>query len=95
MQYELIFTQIGMKRFDLPVLIWPVQRPTTKSAMNVSSVSPDLCDTMTPQPQDWANLHASMDSVTEPIWKDGRIICNSYNLALENIDDVSITRKLD
>ena len=28
----------------------PVQSPTTKSAINVSSVSPLLCDTMTPQP---------------------------------------------
>ena len=29
---------------------WPVPRPTTRSAMVVSSVSPDRCDTMTPQP---------------------------------------------
>lgn len=46
----------------------PVQRPTTRSAMKVSSVSPDRCETMTPQPAFCANLQASMDSVNEPIW---------------------------
>lgn len=45
------------KRSDLqgaPVLIWPVERPTTRSAMKVSSVSPDLWDTIVPQPLDFA-----------------------------------------
>ena len=46
----------------------PVQRPTTRSAMNVSSVSPDLWDTITPQPLSWDILQAWIDSVTEPIW---------------------------
>ena len=40
---------------DLPVLIWPQPNPTTKSAIKVSSVSPDLWDTMTPHPSDWAS----------------------------------------
>ena len=35
----------------------PVQSPTTRSAMKVSSVSPERCDTMTPHPLDWASLH--------------------------------------
>ena len=34
-----------------PVLIWPVQRPTTRSAMKQSSVSPDRWETMVPQPK--------------------------------------------
>ncbi len=46
----------------------PVHSPTTRSAINVSSVSPLLCDTITPQPSFWDILQASMDSVTLPIW---------------------------
>lgn len=34
----------------------PVQSPTTRSAMNVSSVSPERWLTITPQPLDWASL---------------------------------------
>merc|ERR1719151_505676 len=59
------------RRSDLqgaPVLIWPVPSPTTRSAMKQSSVSPDLCETMVPQPCSLAMLCALMDSVTVPIW---------------------------
>lgn len=51
-----------------PVLIWPVPSPTTKSAMKLSSVYPDLWETITPH--FWARLlfAASMDSVKLPIW---------------------------
>ena len=49
-------------------LTWPVQRPTTRSAMKLSSVSPLRCDTITPQPAACAILHAWIDSDTEPIW---------------------------
>lgn len=35
----------------------PVQSPTTRSAMNVSSVSPERWLTITPQPLAWASLH--------------------------------------
>ena len=38
-----------------PVLIWPVERPTARSAMDVSSVSPDRWLVMTPQPLAWKN----------------------------------------
>jgi hypothetical protein len=31
-------------------LIWPVHRPTTRSAMKQSSVSPERWETMVPQP---------------------------------------------
>ena len=46
----------------------PVLSPTTRSAMKVSSVSPLRCDTITPHPAAWDILHASMASVTLPIW---------------------------
>mmetsp|Transcript_6279 Transcript_6279/g.10597 ORF Transcript_6279/g.10597 Transcript_6279/m.10597 type:complete len:220 (+) Transcript_6279:14-673(+) len=56
------------ERQGAPVLIWPVLRPTAKSAMKVSSVSPLRCDVITPQPAFLAIFTASMDSETEPIW---------------------------
>jgi len=34
----------------------------------LSSVSPERCDVITPQPLRFASLTASIDSVTEPIW---------------------------
>mmetsp|Transcript_16941 Transcript_16941/g.52531 ORF Transcript_16941/g.52531 Transcript_16941/m.52531 type:complete len:225 (-) Transcript_16941:443-1117(-) len=56
------------ERQGAPVLIWPLARPTLRSAMKVSSVSPERCDTMTPQPAALASLAAWIDSVSEPIW---------------------------
>lgn len=41
---------------QLQIQTWPVQRPTTRSAMKVSSVSPERWLTITPQPLDWASL---------------------------------------
>lgn len=38
-------------------LTWPAHNPTTKSAINVSSVSPLRWLTITPQPLSWASLH--------------------------------------
>lgn len=46
----------------------PVPRPTTRSAMVVSSVSPLRWDTITPQSFCCERLEAFMASVTEPIW---------------------------
>lgn len=46
----------------------PVESPTTRSAMKVSSVSPERWDTMVPHPFDFARLWALIDSVTDPIW---------------------------
>jgi len=46
----------------------PVESPTTRSAIKVSSVSPERWDTMVPQPFDFAKLWALIDSVTVPIW---------------------------
>lgn len=51
-----------------PALIWPEARPTDKSAIKESSVSPDLWDITTPQGTSFANLTTSMASVTVPIW---------------------------
>ena len=58
----------GPHRQGAPVLIWPVARPTDRSAMKLSSVSPDLWLAMTPQPASLAIFTAMMDSVTVPIW---------------------------
>ena len=58
----------GPHRQGAPVLIWPVARPTDRSAMKLSSVSPDLWLAMTPQPASLAILTAMIDSVTVPIW---------------------------
>jgi len=45
-----------------------VDKPTAKSAMNVSSVSPLLWLVITPQPAFFDILTASILSVTDPIW---------------------------
>lgn len=47
-------------RQGAPVLICPVHKPTAKSAMYVSSVSPERCDVIMPQP-------ACLDFVTASI----------------------------
>lgn len=41
-----------------PVLIWPVDKPTARSAMKQSSVSPDRCDVITPHPASFAHCTA-------------------------------------
>lgn len=51
-----------------PVLICPLFNPTDKSAIKVSSVYPDLWETITPHPLAFDLSAASIDSVTEPIW---------------------------
>merc|ERR1712151_785506 len=55
-------------RHGAPVLICPVRRPTTRSAMKESSVSPDRWETITPQPLRIDIVAASIASVIEPIW---------------------------
>ena len=51
-----------------PVFIWFEFVPTAKSAINVSSVSPDLCEIIVLNPIIWANLITSKVSETVPIW---------------------------
>ena len=46
----------------------PVERPTARSAMKLSSVSPERWLVMTPQPAALAMRTASLASVTVPIW---------------------------
>uniref|UniRef100_H3G5Q2 Uncharacterized protein n=1 Tax=Phytophthora ramorum TaxID=164328 RepID=H3G5Q2_PHYRM len=56
------------ERHGAPVLIWPALRPTARSAMNVSSVSPLRWLAMIAQPAFFAIVTASIDSVMLPIW---------------------------
>merc|ERR1719401_584064 len=56
------------ERQGAPVLIWPVHRPTARSAMVVSSVSPERCEHIMPQPFCLQSLTASIDSLSVPIW---------------------------
>ena len=51
-----------------PVFIWLELVPTARSEINVSSLSPDLCDIMVLKPINWANLITSRVSETVPIW---------------------------
>ena len=50
-----------------PALIWPVFRATARSAIVVSSVSPERWDTTAAYPALWAILMASSVSDTVPI----------------------------
>ena len=56
------------ERDGAPVLIWPVPIATTKSAIVVSSVSPERWLTMAVQPARRAIAIASIVSVSVPIW---------------------------
>ena len=51
-----------------PVLIWLELVPTAKSAIKVSSLSPDLCEIIVLYPIICANLITSNVSETVPIW---------------------------
>ena len=51
-----------------PVLIWFEFVPTAKSAIKVSSLSPDLWEIIVLYPIIWANLITSSVSETVPIW---------------------------
>ena len=55
-------------RLAEPVLIWPVLRPTARSAMVVSSVSPERCEMTALKPAFSAMATASSVSVSVPIW---------------------------
>lgn len=49
--------EAGSTLHPMELFTCPVHSPTTRSAMKVSSVSPERWDTMTPHPFDWASLH--------------------------------------
>ena len=51
-----------------PVLIWEEFVATAKSAINVSSESPDLWEIIVLKPFLWAKLITSIVSVIVPIW---------------------------
>lgn len=52
MRRRVLYFATRSLRAGAPVLIWPVPRATTRSAMKVFSVSPLRWETMTPQPSD-------------------------------------------
>ena len=54
-------------RAGAPVLIWPALVPTARSAMVVSSVSPERCETTAENPADRAMSMAWSVSLTLPI----------------------------
>ena len=51
-----------------PALIWDEFVATAKSAINVSSESPDRCDIIVLKSFFWANLITSIVSLSVPIW---------------------------
>ena len=56
------------ERDGAPVLIWPAAVATARSAIVVSSVSPERAETMAVQPARRASAIASNVSVSVPIW---------------------------
>merc|ERR550537_1992610 len=68
MRISWLYLALRSDRQGAPVLIWPQQRPTAMSAIVVSSVSPERCEHMMPQPFCLHNFTASMDSERLPIW---------------------------
>ena len=63
-----MYFAVRSDRDRLPVLIWPTPVATARSAMNVSSVSPDRCEITDAYPADRAVSIASSVSVSVPIW---------------------------
>lgn len=70
------FTFLQKKAWVSPTC--PVHSPTTRSAMKVSSVSPDRWLTITPQPFSWANLQlqGARNAISSP---------HSYNHHLHRV----------
>ena len=68
MRSSRLYLATRSERDGAPVLIWPVPIATTRSAIVVSSVSPERCDTTADQPAPRASSIASIVSVSVPIW---------------------------
>ena len=68
MRSSWLYLATRSERAGAPVLIWPQLVATARSAMNVSSVSPERCDITEVQPLRVAMSTASRVSVSEPIW---------------------------
>merc|ERR1719414_2043993 len=68
MRMSWLYFALRSERHGAPVLIWPVHKPTAMSAIVTSSVSPERCEHITPQPLFLQSVTASMDSLREPIW---------------------------
>src|SRR3989344_1148611 len=67
MRSSRLYLAVLSERAGAPNLLWPASNPTTRSAMNASSVSPERWDTTTSHLFLEASLAASMDSVIVPI----------------------------
>src|SRR5262245_37935447 len=63
-----LYLAVRSPRESEPVLICPALTATERSAMNVSSVSPERCEITVPQPARLASSTASSVSVRVPIW---------------------------
>ncbi len=68
MRSSWLYLAVRSDRLAEPVLIWPAQVATARSAMVVSSVSPERCEITLRYPACRAISTASSVSVTEPIW---------------------------
>ena len=68
MRSRRLYLATRSERASEPVLIWPERIATARSAMNVSSVSPERCEMIVVQPTRWAISTDSIVSVSVPIW---------------------------
>jgi len=68
MRISWLYLHTRSVRDSEPVLICPAAVATARSAMKVSSVSPERCDTTTPYLAFFATVMASSVSVSVPIW---------------------------
>ncbi len=68
MRISWLYLASRSERDSDPVLIWPQLVATARSAIVVSSVSPERCENTVPQPARWAISTASSVSDKVPIW---------------------------
>ncbi|CPU65606.1 Uncharacterised protein [Mycobacteroides abscessus] len=68
MRRSWLYLLMRSPRAGAPVLIWPAFVATDRSAIVVSSVSPERCDTIAVKPLRCASSTASSVSVSVPIW---------------------------
>jgi hypothetical protein len=67
MRRSWLYFAVRSPRHGAPALIWPQLNPTARSAIKLSSVSPERCEHITPHPATLAILTASIASVIVPI----------------------------
>lgn len=84
-------------RHGAPAFICPVARPTAKSAIKESSVSPLLWEMTTPQLASFACFATSMASVTVPTWliwmnirRSSQLLASEANKTTTNLKSVPL-----